>query len=209
MKVAIIPARGNSQRIPRKNIRDFHGKPIIAYSITTALESGLFDGGIWVSTEDAEIAAIAQQYGANYLKRPPELAEIDGAPDPGTQEVTRHSIEVLTAAGIKADEVCCIYATAPLMTAYYLTLGYRVLMRNPKAAFAYSVGGDQPRDAAQFYWGHARSFLDRIPLHPYAENVWKIMIPDNQMCDINTEADWARAEHMYQALHDDERIAYG
>lgn len=84
MKVAIIPARGGSVRIPRKNIKIFHGRPIISYSIDTAQRSGLFDA-VYVSTEDAEIAAIARKYGAALIHRPPELAEI-GAPDCGTQE---------------------------------------------------------------------------------------------------------------------------
>ena len=214
MRIAIIPARGGSVRIPKKNIKPFHGKPILAYTIATAQETNLFDGGIWVSTEDQEIGDVALSLGAMWLKRPPYLAEVNGLPDPGTQEVTRHGIEYLSENGIKADEVCCIYPTAPLMRAYYLLLGYRVLMRNSHADFAYSVDGETQRDAGQFYWGHAHSFLERRPFNakdPTLENVWRIAIPSEEVCDINLESDWTRAELMYRALHDkeQERIAYG
>jgi N-acylneuraminate cytidylyltransferase len=203
MRVAIIPARGGSCRIPRKNIRDFHGKPIMAYSIDTAKASGLFDGGIFVSTEDEEIAKIARSLGAGLIHRPPELAEVNGTPDPGTQEVTRHAITVMQDLGDKVDYACCIYATAPLMRPYYLRLGYQVLTRNPKADFAYSVDGETQRDAAQFYWGHARAFLERRPFNvkdPTLENVWKIALPSAEVCDINTEEDWERAERHYATL---------
>ena len=200
MRVAIIPARGGSVRIPRKNVKDFHGKPIIAYSIDTASASGLFDGGIYVSTEDQEIGALARSLGAGLIHRPPELAEVNGTPDPGTQEVTRHAITVLQGLGETIDYACCIYATAPLMKLWDLLQGYEVLRRNPKAAFAYSVCVEPLQDAGQFYWGRAQAFLDRVPLDPYAENVWKIAIERERVCDINTMDGWTRAEAMYRAL---------
>jgi len=200
MRVAIIPAKGTSRRIPRKNLRLFHGKPILAYSIETAKATGLFDGGIWVSTEDEEIAKIARHFGAGLIHRPPELAEVDGTPDPGTQEVTRHAITVMQDLGDQVDYACCIYATAVLMSVRDLLMGWQVLQRNPKAAFAYAVGGEPPQDAGQFYFGHTQAFLDRIPLNPYAENVWKIYVPRERFVDINVEADWQKAEMMYRAL---------
>jgi N-acylneuraminate cytidylyltransferase len=205
MIIAIIPARGGSVRIPRKNVRDFQGKPIIAYSIETAKASDLFDGGIWVSTEDDEIAKIARQLGAGVIHRPPELAEVDGAPDPGTQEVTRHAITVMQDLGDEVDYACCIYATAPLMRAYYLRLGFQVLARNPKADFAYSVDGETQRDAAQFYWGHAHAFLKRRPFDVKdltLENVWRIVLPSAEVCDINTIEDFEKAERMYLDLRE-------
>lgn len=200
MNVAIIPARGGSTRIPRKNVRPFFGKPIIAYSIETAQASSLFDGGIYCSTEDLEIAGIAAQYGATWINRPPELAEVDGAADPGTQEVTRHAIAQLLTEGKQIDTACCIYATAPMLTLHYLMLGYRILERNPSAAFAFSVydpGHDPIRDAAQFYWGRAAAFLDRVPLDMNATNVWKIMVPRENVCDVNIESDWKQCEQMF------------
>jgi N-acylneuraminate cytidylyltransferase len=200
VRVAIIPARGGSRRIPRKNIRDFHGKPILAYSIDAAKATGLFDGGIWVSTEDQEIGEIARKLGAGLIHRPPELAEVDDAPDPGTQEVARHAITVLEGLGDYIDFACCIYATAAFMKARDLLEGYRVLERNPKAAFAYGVQMEPFQDAGQFYWGRAQAFLDRVPLDPYATNVWKIVIERARVLDINTEDDWKRAERIYTEL---------
>jgi len=200
MRVAIIPARGGSRRIPRKNIRDFHGKPIIAYSIETAKASGLFEGGIYVSTEDVEIGTIARSLGASLIHRPPELAEVNGALDPGTQEITRHAIEIMQSLGDQIDYACCIYPTAVLMSVRDLVMGWQVLERNPAAVFAYGVQQEPFQDAGQFYWGRTRAFLERLPLDPYATNVWKIGINRERVCDINVEADWKKAEAMYRAL---------
>ena len=109
MRVAIIPARGGSKRIPRKNIRNFSGKPIIAWSIRAALNSGCFDR-VTVSTDDDEIARVAQQYGAvTPFTRPAELSD----DYTGTIPVIRHAIEWFMAHGEKPEQVCCIYATAP------------------------------------------------------------------------------------------------
>lgn len=199
MNIAIIPARGGSRRIERKNIRPFMGKPIIAYSIETAIVSKLFDE-VYVSTEDAEIAMVAANYGAQWINRPPELAELDGAPDPGTQEVTRHAITSLLEKGMQIELACCIYATAPLLTVYDLVQGHRILKLYPQAAFAYGVSYDllgPVRDAGQFYWGRAQAFIDRVPLDPYAKNVWKISMHSDRVIDINTESDWLEAERRY------------
>ena len=113
MKLALIPARGGSKRIPRKNVRLFHGKPIIAWSIAAARESGLFDRVV-VSTDDEEIAAVARAYGAETpFVRPPEFSDDRTC----TNAVVRHGLEWFAAQGDPVDVVCCIYATAPFVTA--------------------------------------------------------------------------------------------
>lgn len=198
LKVAIIPARGGSVRIPRKNIRPFYGKPIMAYSIEVARRSRLFDA-IYVSTEDREIAAIAEEYGAIWINRPGALAEID-APDCGTQEVTRHAIATLQLDGLKVDHACCIYPTAPLMTEADLVSGW-FLIQKADANFALSVGGAPVRDAGQWYWSKVQPLLACAPLTLYGADTYKFLLPPDRVCDINTEEDWRRAEAMYAALH--------
>lgn len=196
MKVAIIPARGGSTRIPRKNIRPFFGRPIIAYSIDTAKASGLFDR-IYVSTEDPEIALLARKLGADLIHRPANLAELNGAPDCGTQEVARHAITVLQGLGDKVDYACCIYPTAPLMTELDLRRGLDALMRGPWD-FCYAVGPDG-KDAGQFYWGTAQAFLNREPLG--GSTSARHRVPEHRYCDINTEVEWCEAERKYAAMH--------
>ena len=201
MRVAVIPARGGSKRIPRKNTRSFHGKPIIAYSIETALASGLFDGGVWVSTEDPWIAELAETYGAGWITRPPFLAEI-GAPDCGTQAVMRHALGVLEERGYEIKHACCIYATAPLMLAEDLMKGYEILRQGNM--FVYPKGPSNV-DPGQWYWGRTSAFLANIPLNEAA----RLTIPWQRCCDINTESDWLRAEQMYADLYLNEGIPYG
>ena len=184
MKVAIIPARGGSTRIPRKNIRPFFGKPIMAYSIETAKRSGLFDE-VYVSTEDDEIGQIARKYGAALIHRPPELAEI-GAPDCGTQEVTRHAINVLQGHSQQIDYACCIYPCAPLLDPIDLRQGWWEAQNRP---YAYVKG--------LFYWGHADCFVEGRPLTSGIE----LPFPTDRYVDINTEAEWVMAEHKYSLLH--------
>ena len=111
MNIAIIPARGGSKRIPRKNIREFAGKPMIAHAIDAAHRSGLFDR-IVVSTDDEEISTIAKIHGAEVpFMRPAELAD-DFV---GTTPVVRHALETLGAQGAVIEFACCIYATAPFV----------------------------------------------------------------------------------------------
>lgn len=110
--VGIIPARGGSKRLPRKNVADFLGRPIIAHTIAAALDSGLFER-VLVSTEDEEIAAIASQCGAQVLRRPAQLAT-DTA---GVLDVCLHALEEEERQGRAYDALCCLYATAPLRTA--------------------------------------------------------------------------------------------
>ena len=115
-RLAVIPARGGSTRIPRKNIVDFNGKPLLAWSIETALHSALFTKVI-VSTDDAEIAAIARQYGAQVpFMRAANLADHYT----GTFAVTKDAVQQLSAAGEEYDCICCLYATAPLLTVKHL-----------------------------------------------------------------------------------------
>src|SRR5690606_10395245 len=123
MRLAVIPARGGSKRIPRKNIKPFCGKPMIARSIEAALESGCFDRVI-VSTDDAEIAEVARQYGADVpFMRPAELSD-DYA---GTVPVISDAVGWFIANGAGPEQVCSIYATAPLVTGEYSRRGQEVL----------------------------------------------------------------------------------
>jgi len=131
--VAIIPARGGSKRIPKKNIKLFHGKPLIAYSIETAIKSNLFDKVI-VSTDDEEIAKIALEYGATVpFLRPKELSD----DFTGTGAVVNHTLEYLKSVGENYDFVCTIYATAPFLDEKYLIEGFEKLKNsNAKNAFS-------------------------------------------------------------------------
>ena len=160
-RIAVIPARGGSTRIPRKNILEFHGKPIIAYSIETAKASGLFDR-IIISTDDREIAEVAVQYGATDIhERRPEHARNEV----GTQEVARQVL--LDYQGFYNPQyVCVIYATAPMMMAEDLKLGLDRLV-STGMDYVYTVGM-QPDgtliDAGQWYFGKIKSFIDGVPL---------------------------------------------
>ncbi len=198
MKIAVIPARGGSTRIPRKNIRNFHGKPILAYSIECARRSRLFNY-IYVSSEDREILDVGMRYGAQPLPRPAHLAEV-GCPDCGTQEVARHALEHVQGHGYKVDFVCCIYPCAPLMTASELGVGLKAV-RQEDAHYAFAAGENPLRDAGQWYWSKAWPLLARTPMTLAGADSYKIVIPDERVCDINTEEDWARAEELYRQFH--------
>lgn len=226
INLAVIPARGGSKRIPRKNIRDFCGKPIIAYSIEAALATGLFDHVI-VSTDDGQIAEVARQYGAEVpFIRPAALAD-DHA---GTNVVVRHAIEWFQREGAEVTLACCIYATAPFVRVKYLQEGHDRLVTSNKF-FAFSVtsfafpiqralrftpaGGVEPmwlehslarsqdleeawHDAGQFYWGRAEAFLSDRPV--FSAHSVPITLPRYLVQDIDTEEDWIRAEAMFRAL---------
>ena len=187
MNIAVIPARGGSKRIPRKNIKEFFGKPMIAWSIEAAKESKLFDH-IIVSTDDAEIAEVARQWGAEVpFMRPAELAD-DYA---GTTEVIAHATQWALDQGFDVDAVCCIYATAPFVQVKDLKRGLEAL-NSGGWAYSFTVtdyaspifrsfkqtaaGGiemffpehfstrsqDLPtalHDAGQFYWGRPSAWL--------------------------------------------------
>ena len=134
MKLAVIPARGGSKRIPRKNIKLFCGKPIIAWSIEAALQSGSFDRVI-VSTDDLEIAEVARQHGATVpFMRPAELSD----DHTGTIPVIAHAIEWLRQHNEAPDKVCCIYATAPFIRSEDLRRGLEILDKTG-SYYAFSV----------------------------------------------------------------------
>ncbi|EME5357382.1 pseudaminic acid cytidylyltransferase [Pseudomonas aeruginosa] len=226
MRLAIIPARGGSKRIPRKNIKDFCGKPMIAWSIEAALKSGCFDK-IVVSTDDIEIADIAREYGADVpFLRPKSLAD----DHTGTLPVIRQAIEACQERGIPARQVCCIYATAPFIRPEDLSEGLSLLDRSG-AAYAFSVttfafpilrairlredgrvGMFWPEylttrsqdleeayhDAGQFYWGQVEAWLREIPL--FTEASVPVLLPRHRVQDIDTPEDWIRAEWLFKAM---------
>ncbi|WP_456485402.1 pseudaminic acid cytidylyltransferase [Hydrogenimonas sp.] len=225
--VALIPARGGSKRIPRKNIRLFHGKPLIAYSIETAKESGLFDR-IVVSTDDEEIASIAREYGAEV----PFLRDSAYADDHTTAtDAIEYSLCKLETAGEKIDYACTIYPTAPLLQSKYLMEGLEKL-KNSDAWYAFSAASmpfpiqrtfrltpegrcemfwpehfetrsqdleEAYQDAGQFYWEHRKRGKPPFRFAPYA---LPVILPRWMVQDIDTLEDWERAELMYSILED-------
>ena len=231
MNVAIIPARGGSKRIPRKNIREFAGQPIISYSIRAARQAGIIDQ-IIVSTDDEEIASVARDFGAEIpFVRPPEISEDYS----GTNEVVAHAISWLVSNGAKLNAVCCIYATAPLIEATDIASGYEVLTSGnwnyvfSATTYAFPVyrafkldGGEQIsmlwpehqttrsqdlpdtyHDAGQFYWGKPQAFLDSLPIFDKHSTI--VRVPRHRVQDIDTFEDWAHAEALYAALSDSNR----
>lgn len=193
MNIAVIPARGGSTRIPGKNIRLFHGKPIIAYSIETARASGLFDK-IIVSTDSTHITAVAKAYGAKIHNRAAKLCENEI----GTQEVMASVLRWWQSSPhtTMPEFVCCIYATAPLMLHHDLRAGMQIL-RAGSAKYVYTVD-DKDEDIGQWYIGRPKSFLDNVPLS--GEHSMRMVIPPRRCCDINIEEDWQRAELLYAEL---------
>ena len=188
MILAVIPARGGSRRVHGKNIKSFHGKPIIAYSIEAAMKSGLFDR-IVVSTDSDDIASVALHYGADVVKRAPWLA-LD---EIGTRQVIFSAAQEIGA----VDCVCGIYATAPLMSVHDIVSGYSLL--NEYKRHAISVGYPPLQDAAQFYWSTKTAIEEDVE---YFDSFTALVkIPSERVCDINTEQDWIRAEEMYAALN--------
>lgn len=182
MNVAIIPARGGSVRVPRKNIKLFHGKPMLCYPIEVAKASNLFQL-ILVSTDDDEIEDTALAMGAVVMRR----ATDDGSK--GTQEVARDVLENLQ----QAHFACVIYPCSPLLLASDLVAGMRALQFS---TYSMSVGPDGA-DAGCFYWGRTHAFRNEVPLD---DAVAHVVLPAERVCDINTPDDWARAERLYTAL---------
>lgn len=224
--IAIIPARGGSKRIPRKNIKDFFGKPLIAYSIKTALESNLFDKVV-VTTDDEEIAEIAKKYGAEVpFLRPKELSD----DFTGTADVINHTINYFQENGEEFDYICTIYATAPLLQSKYLVEGFNKL-KDSDAVNAFSATSmpfpiqrtfklddngrcemftpehymtrsqdleEAYQDAGQFYW----SKLDKTSKEiMFGKDSIPIILPRYLVQDIDTLEDWERAELMYEVLN--------
>ena len=224
MSLAIIPARGGSKRIPRKNIREFAGKPIIAYAIQAALDSGCFERVI-VSTDDAEIADVARHYGAEIpFVRPPELSD-DYA---GTLDVIAHALKELGYG--PGTTACCIYATAPFVRPEDIAAGFTKLA-DADVDYAFSVTSfpfpvqrgitlsdsgsvkmlfpenfstrsqdlpDVYHDAGQFYWGKTEAFLSRAVI--FSERARGVVLPRYRVQDIDTLEDWHRAELMWKVL---------
>ena len=228
MNICVIPARGGSKRIPRKNIKEFNGKPIIAYSIEAALKSNCFDQVI-VSTDDDEIAEVAKKYGAQVpFLRPDELSN-DYA---GTIPVIKHAIEWMEDNKSSVENVCCLYATAPFIRPQIISQAYQQL-NNSKADYCFSVTSfvfpiqraikiveknkvsmfypehfntrsqdleEAYHDAGQFYWGKAQAFKDELPI--FTEVATPYILPRYLVQDIDTPEDWIRAEAMYRALQE-------
>jgi len=225
MNLCVIPARGGSKRIPKKNIRNFCGEPIIAYSIKAAIASNCFDK-IIVSTDDKEIALVAEKYGAESpFIRPKELSD----DYTGTNEVVKHTIKWFQERGEIVSNVCCIYATAPFIQTEYLNAGFEKLISSNKS-YVFSVTSfpfpvqravlvnskdeveaiwpenifkrsqdleEAYHDAGQFYWGRAEAFLnDEIVFSTVSA---PIVLPRYLVQDIDTLEDWYRAELMYRA----------
>lgn len=226
MKLAIIPARGGSRRIPRKNIKSFCGKPMIAWSIEAARQSGCFDR-ILVSTDDAEIAEIAKMHGAEVpFIRPSELSD----DHTGTVPVVAHAIGWQNANGEEVSEACCIYATAPFVRAQDIRRGLqgletfgadyafsvttyafpvqrairitatnRVAMFQPEHCNTRSQDLEEAlHDAGQFYWGKAEAWLGGLPLLSQASV--PILVPRYRVQDIDTQEDWECAKFKFEAL---------
>ena len=193
MNTCIIPARGGSRRVPRKNSRLFHGYPIISYSIVTAIDSQLFEH-IVVSTDDDTIAEIARKHGVDVHKRAPAQA----ADECGTQEVAKQVLRDLYPDGNSSNDVSCVvYATAPMLLTSDLRVGYRALAGH---SYAMAVGAEPLRDAGCMYWGYNLAFVTDQPLiGPYTAMV---PLPEHRVCDINTLDDWAKAEKMYGRLQE-------
>jgi len=190
--IAIIPARGGSTRIPGKNWRDFHGKPIIQYSIETAIKSRLFNQVV-VSTDHPDIAEVSMRAGAMVVWRSVALSQ-DRV---GTQAVASC---VLDQFEDWPKYACCIYPTAPMMQIQDVARGIHLLKQDEaKHDFAMSVGTEPLRDAGQWYWGTAEAFKNRRNL--IGSRTIMVPIPEDRVCDINTEDDWKQAEHMYAAQH--------
>ena len=226
MNLAVIPARGGSKRIPRKNIRPFCGKPIVAWSIEAAKVSGCFDR-IIVSTDDREIGEVAKEYGAEVpFIRPKELAD----DFTGTTEVVVHAIGQEQKSGGHPVNVCCLYATAPFLDPRDLQRGLQELEKGhhdyvfsvttyafpiQRALRIAATGGIEMfepenfntrsqdleeafHDAGQFYWGVANAWLGSTTI--FGPGALPIVIPRSRVQDIDTFEDWERAEYMFESM---------
>lgn len=222
MRIAIIPARGGSKRIPRKNIKPFGGRPMIGWPVTAALSSGLFDEVI-VSTDDDEIAQVAREWGAQVpFMRPADLAD-DFTP---TRAVINHAIgDAETRHDATVDTACCIYATAgmveagdliaaqdnltddvdfvfaalhyphPPQRAMRLDQGGGVAMLSPEHAGTRSQDlAECFHDAGMFYWGRRDAFMSGAPM--FSARSRPFIMPRDRALDIDTPEDWAFAEQL-------------
>ena len=225
-KIAIIPARGGSKRIPRKNIKQFLGKPLIAYSIEVAKQSGLFDE-IMVSTDDVEIANVAKDCGANVPFMRNEATSNDQA---AITDVLKEVIEKYRSMGQHFDQCCCIYATAPFVSVEHLSMGLETLNNSgcravlPIVAYDYPIQRSmnlddsgkiswtdpsnalkrsqdlEPRyhDAGQFFWFDVDNFIEIGTV--ISDETAGIVLDKMVVQDIDTESDWNIAEFKYSYL---------
>lgn len=221
--IAIIPARGGSKRIPRKNIKPFMGKPIMAYSIEAALKSNLFEV-VMVSTDDEEIAGIARQYGAEVPFMRSEQTANDYAT---TNDVLKEVIRSYAERGLRFDYMCCVYATAPLVRPDDLAEGFERLKNGgyksvyPVVEFSYPIwrcldvsedgtmsrhwpeyehsrSQDLPKayhDTGTFYWYDIKKWTENTG------ETGAVVFPEIKVQDIDNEADWQLAELKYRLLH--------
>lgn len=228
MQLAVIPARGGSKRIPRKNIKMFHGQPMIAWSIQVAIDSGCFDE-VWVSTDDEEIAAVAQVYGAKVPFLRPAYLSDDFAT---TADVMSHAVEEFGKINhALPDYICCLYATAPFVTKADLVQGLEKIKNNSNLNYVFSattypfpiqraiklneydtVEMFSPQyfnvrsqdleeawhDAGQFYWGTAEAWLNKAMIFSTQSRV--VELPRFRVQDIDTQEDWDRAEWLFKAI---------
>lgn len=235
MNVAVIPARGGSKRVPNKNMKLFAGKPIIAYSIEAAQQSGVFDR-IIVSTDSEEIARVAREYGAETpFLRPAELSD-DFTP---TAPVMLHALEWLRESGFHPEYLCCIYATAPFVRPEYIRQGLDLVMREGVTS-AFSVTTfpfpifralritesgavkmywpeyeltrsndleEAYHDAGQFYWVDCPLF--RREQKMYGSHSLPVVLPRYLVQDIDTPEDWETAEKMFEAMDGSGRSCEG
>ena len=226
MKIAMITARGGSKRIPRKNIKEFCGKPILAYSIEAALNSGVFDE-VMISTEDDEIASIAQQYGAKFpFRRSVEMAGDHAM----TIDVMLEVVNEYKKRGIEPESVCCIYPTAPFITADKLrkandlfeNCGADAVIPVVKFSFppqrCFVVEGDYMKykwkeyelsrsqdlepyyhDAGQFYFIKTDAMISQHTLVP--EKTAPLIMDEMEVQDIDNMDDWNIAEIKYRLMN--------
>lgn len=226
MTICIIPARGGSKRIPRKNIKDFNGKPMIQWSIEAAIASNVFDN-IIVSTDDDEIAEIASSIGAWVpFSRPKKLSD----DFTNTTDVIAHATKWCLNQGLDSDIICCLYATSPFILPSDLAKAHRIInTKNWQYVFSVSEysspifrsfeqlesGGvkmffpenfeirsqDLPKalcDAGMFYMGKSEAWLQNLRI--FDDHSFPLKIPSWRVQDIDTPEDWERAERMVGCL---------
>ena len=228
MNIALIPARGGSKRIPRKNIRAFRGQPMISWSIMAAQSAGCFDR-IMVSTDDAEIAEVASRHGAEVpFLRPSDLADDQTT----TQAVVLHAIQWCEQHGLPLDAVCCLYATAPFVQSDDLIAAGLLLKQAPRSSFVFAATSfpfpiqrairidhegrsemflpehfntrsqeleEAFHDAGQFYWARLEAWASSQNLF---DDGRPLQLPRWRVQDIDTEEDWKRAELLHRLIEE-------
>ncbi len=226
MNIVIIPARGGSKRIPKKNIRLFRGKPMIAWSIDAAIKSRCFDK-VFVSTDSEEIASIAKDLGAWVPCLRPKKVSDDYTT---TKEVIVHCINWLKEYGLTLNYICCLYATAPFVKCDDLKKGLKLIQKQNKDRFIFSATNfsfpiqraiklskdgissmfypenfnirsqdleNAYHDAGQFYIAKPNLWINKDNLF---DDAIPILIPNWRVQDIDDEDDWVRAEMMHQII---------